>query len=154
MHPFLVLATHQEHDRVRHLIVELKAPNVTVGRKELDQIEDYANAIISTPQFSSSTAHWDLILVAGGFDEVVRNRIPEDDLELGRFWGPTRKAGQPKVTAYIRRWRDVIDENRRRLDYVPSTLEHDPSVAEGLGYIRGRYGDLLPPSLADFAVQN
>jgi hypothetical protein len=42
-------AKYQEHDRIRHLIVELKAPTVTVGRKELDEIEDYADVIVSTP---------------------------------------------------------------------------------------------------------
>jgi hypothetical protein len=42
-------AKYQEHDRVRHLIVELKAPDITVGRKELDQVEDYGNAILSGP---------------------------------------------------------------------------------------------------------
>jgi hypothetical protein len=147
-------AKYQEHDRIRHLIVELKAPTITVGRKELDQIEDYADVIVSTPQCASSTAHWDLILVAGDFDRIVQNRISEDDLELGRVWGPTQKTGQPKVTAYVRRWRDIIDENRRRLNYITSTLEHDPSVAEGLGYIKGKYADLLPSALAEVAAQN
>lgn len=147
-------AKYQEHDRIRHLIVELKAPTITVGRKELDQIEDYADVIVSTPQFASSTAHWDLILVAGDFDRIAQNRISEDGLELGRVWGPTQKTGQPKVTAYVRRWRDIIDENRRRLNYITSTLEHDPSVAEGLGYIKGKYADLLPSALAEVAAQN
>jgi hypothetical protein len=147
-------ARYQEHDRVRHLVVELKAPGITVGRKELDQVEDYANAILSNPQFSSSTAHWDLILVATSFDDVVQNRIRDDDFELGRFWEPARKPGQPRVTAYVRRWRDIIDENRRRLDYVTSTLQHDPTLSEGLGYVRAKYADLLPPVLAGFADPN
>jgi hypothetical protein len=37
-------------------VYELKAPSVTVGRKELDQIEDYGMAIRTTPRFASSTA--------------------------------------------------------------------------------------------------
>lgn len=40
-------AKSQEHDRIRHLIVELKAPDITIGRKELDQVEDYANVLAS-----------------------------------------------------------------------------------------------------------
>jgi hypothetical protein len=83
----------------------------------------------------------------------VRNRISEDGLELGRVWGPTQKPGQPEVTVYVRRWRDIIDENRRRLSYITSTLEHDPSVAEGLGYIKGKYADLLPSALAEVAAR-
>ncbi len=146
-------AKYQEHDRVRHLVVELKAPGITVGRKELDQVEDYANAILSNPQFSSSTAHWDLILVAASFDDVVKNRIQDDDFELGRFWGPSHKPGQPRVTAYVRRWRDIIDENKRRLEYITSALQHDPTLSEGLDYVREKYSDLLPPVLAGLKLE-
>jgi len=144
----LHLATkYQEHDRVRHLIVELKAPDVTIGRQELNQVEDYGNAILSGPQFSSSTAQWDLILIGTSLDDVAQNRIQPDDFELGKFWGPTPKPGRPRVTAYVRRWRDVIDENKRRLDFVTSALEHDPSISEGLDYVREQYADLLPPNV-------
>jgi hypothetical protein len=38
----------------------------------------------------------------------------------------------------------LIDENRRRLDFVTRTLEHDPSISEGLGYVREQYADFLP----------
>jgi hypothetical protein len=144
-------ARYQEHDRVRHLIVELKAPDVNVGRKELDQVEDYGNAILSRPQFSSSTAQWDLILVATSIDEIAQNRILGDDFELGRFWAPTPRAGQPRVTAYVRRWRDIIDENRRRLDFVTSALQHDPTISEGLDFVREKYADLLPRYFAEAA---
>ena len=137
-------ARYQEHDRVRHLVVELKAPDITIGRHELDQVEDYGNAIFSGPQFSSSTAHWDLILVGTALDDVAENRIFKEDFELGKFWEPSPKAGRPRVTAYVRRWRDLIDENRRRLDFVTRTLEHDPSISEGLGYVREQYADFLP----------
>lgn len=144
-------ARYQEHDRVRHLIVELKAPDVNVGRKELDQVEDYGNAILSGPQFSSSTAQWDLILVATSIDEIAQNRILGDDFELGRFWAPIPKPGQPRVTAHVRRWRDIIDENRRRLDFVTSALQHDPTISEGLDFVREKYADLLPRYFAEAA---
>jgi hypothetical protein len=36
-----------------------------------------------------------------------------------------------------------------RLDFMASALEHDPSIAEGLGYVRREYRDLLPASLLD-----
>lgn len=141
-------ARYQEHDRVRHLIVELKAPDIIVGRKELDQVEDYGNAILSGPQFSSSTAQWDLILVATRLDDIAQRRIHGEDFEFGKFWEPAAEPGQPRVTAYVRRWRDIIDENKRRLDFVTSALEHDPTISEGLDYVRDKYADLLPSSLA------
>jgi hypothetical protein len=131
----------------------LKAPSVIAGRPELSQLEDYGLAIQNDPQFSSSTAQWDLILVTGSLDKPAKSRIQNADFELGKFWSPEPEQGQPKVTAYVRRWRDIIDENRRRLDYLTSTLQHDPSLSEGLGYIRAKHADLLPSSLAGAATQ-
>jgi hypothetical protein len=51
------------------------------------------------------------------------------------------------VRAYVRRWRDVIDENKRRLEFMTNALEHDPSITEGLQYVRSEYEDLLPEEL-------
>lgn len=53
----------QEFEIARHLIVELKAPDITLGRTELDQVEDYANTILQKPVFATDKASWDLILV-------------------------------------------------------------------------------------------
>lgn len=39
------------------------------------------------------------------------------------------------------------DENRRRLAFMTTNLEHDPTLEEGLGHIREHYGDLVPPEV-------
>lgn len=140
-------AKNREHDRIRHLVVELKAPDVTASRKELDQVEDYANAILSTAAFTGDRTSWDLILVVTDYDELVRRRIKEDGSELGLFFEPQKEQGRPLVRAYVRRWRDVIDENKRRLEFMTNALEHDPSITEGLHYVRSEYEDLLPEDL-------
>lgn len=41
----------------------------------------------------------------------------------------------------------MIDENKRRLEFMTNALEHDPSIAEGLQYVRSEYEDLLPEEL-------
>lgn len=140
-------AKNKEHDRIRHLVVELKAPDITASRKELDQVEDYANAILSTAAFTGDRTSWDLILVVTDYDDLVRRRIKGDDFELGLFFEPQKEQGRPLVRAYVRRWRDVIDENKRRLEFMTNVLEHDPSITEGLQYVRSQYEDLLPEEL-------
>lgn len=140
-------AKTQEFDRTRHLVVELKAPEITLGRKELDQVEDYANTVLSNAAFATDKAEWDFILVGRELDDVARRRVWNNDPELGQFWGPDAEPGQPKVRAFVRRWRNVLDENRRRLAFMTQSLEHDPTLAEGLGHIREQYADLLPVEL-------
>jgi len=141
-------AKYKEHDRIRHLVVELKAPDITATRVELDQVEDYANAVIGNPAFATDRAEWDFVLVCTDYDEVVENRIGSGS-GLGGFLAPQQKPGRPLVRAFVRRWRDVLDENARRLDFVSTALEHDPSIAEGLNHVREQYADLLPDSLIE-----
>ncbi|WIE81374.1 hypothetical protein [Curtobacterium sp. MCSS17_016] len=142
-----VAAKSQEHDRVRHLVVELKAPDVVAGRKERDQIEDYVNVVVSTPAFASERARWDFILAVTDYDEVIENSFKSDNREVGLVLEPEQKPGRPAVRAYVRRWSDIIAENKRRLDFVTSSLEFDPSLAEGLAFIREEYAEMIPEDL-------
>lgn len=137
-------AKSQQHDRVRHLVVELKAPDIRAGRTERNQIEDYVNVILSNAAFASERAVWDFILVVTDYDELMDNAIIGPNRELGLLFEPEKKPGRPVVRAYVRRWRDLIDENRRRLEFVTSSLEFDPSLAEGLAFIREEYAEMLP----------
>jgi hypothetical protein len=140
---------HKEYDRVRHLIVELKAPGIVASRKEIDQVEDYAHVVLSNPAFTGEGATWDFVLIVTDYDDLVRGRVHDEDRGRGRFLAPEKKLDRPLVRAYVRRWRDVIDENRRRLEFMTSALEHDPSLVEGLEYVRQEHRDLLPASLLD-----
>ena len=61
---------------------------------------------------------------------------------------PGRKLRDEENTwRLVRRWRDILDENRTRLRFMTSNLEHDPSLEDGLNHIRQQYADLLPEAL-------
>jgi hypothetical protein len=137
----------QEFEVARHLIVELKAPDIRLGRKELDQVEDYANTILEKPVFATDKASWDLILVGTDYDSVVENRFAEGARSQGLVLSPQAKAGKPAVRVFVRRWRDILDENTMRLRFMTSNLEHDPSLEDGLNHIRRQYAHLLPDAL-------
>lgn len=138
----------QEFETARHLVVELKAPDVTLGRKELDQVEDYANTVLKNPAFASDKASWDFILVGTDYDDLVENRFMDEGRTQGQILAPPPKSGKPTVRVFVRRWRDILDENRGRLRFMTSNLEHDPSLEDGLNHIRQQYADLLPEGLA------
>jgi hypothetical protein len=137
----------QEFEIARHLIVELKAPDITLGRKELDQVEDYANTILEKPVFATDKASWDLILVGTDYDSVVENRFTEGARSQGLVLNPPIKRGKPTVRVFVRRWRDILDENRTRLRFMTSNLEHDPSLEDGLNHICQQHADLLPEAM-------
>ena len=140
-------AKTREHDQIRHLIVELKAPAVRAGRTEHLQVVDYANTILDTPAFKSERASWDIILMVSDYDDKVRREIIKGHSATGLIYDPEPEPGLPTVRIYVRRWSDVIEENKRRLEFVTDSLEHDPSISEGLQYVREEYQDLLPTAL-------
>jgi hypothetical protein len=139
----------REHDRIRHLIVELKAPGVAIGPRQLDQVESYGNALVDDPQFRTANAEWDLILIGTELERMASRKIHSEARALGLFWAPEPVDGGPRVRCYVRRWADVLDENKRRLDFLTSALQHDPSIAEGLEFLREQYSDVLPDSIVN-----
>lgn len=137
----------KEFEVARHLIVELKAPAVRLGRKELNQVDDYADTILEKSVFATEKASWDIILVGTDYDSVVENRFLAGARAQGLVLSPEPKPGRPTVRVFVRRWRDILDENRTRLRLMTSNLEHDPSLEDGLRHIREQYSDLLPERL-------
>ncbi|TDB88430.1 ATP-binding protein [Actinomadura sp. 7K534] len=140
----------REHGRVRHLVVELKAPGITIDRKELDQVEDYANTIITEPRFRNGSSTWDFILVGSKLGGTARNRVHAEGVRRGLFHDPpVRDEAQPRVQAFVRTWREIIDENRSRLEFFSDALAHDPSLPESLAYLRKAHAKSIPDSLRD-----
>jgi hypothetical protein len=137
-----------EHDRNRHLVVELKAPKVVAGPKELAQIKAYAKAMAKDPRYASSTTEWDFWLVTGEIDEDVRQEANQRGRERGLVFEPDLpEAPGAKVRVWVRDWGQIIDDARRRLDYFQKSLQHDPSLDDARDYLRRNHGDVIPEAL-------
>ena len=55
--------------------------------------------------------------------------------------------GEPHVRMFVRTWASIIDENRRRLDFMNASLSINPDSDEGLKYLRDLYPDYLPSEI-------
>jgi hypothetical protein len=125
-----------------HLIVELKAPRVKIGGKEVTQIKSYAEAVVSDPQFRDAAAKWEFMIVSTDMDKLTRldatapNRAPGCIAEWDngvRIWAKT--------------WSDIIEECEQRLHYYRERLNHDAAAAHGEAYLSRVHPDFLPRSL-------
>lgn len=144
-----------EHDRNRHLVVELKAPKVPAGQKELAQIKAYAMAVAKDPRFASSTTEWDFWLVTGEIDDVVRQEANQRGRERGVVFEPDLPdAPGAKVRVWVRDWGQIIDDAKRRLDYFQKSLQHDPSLDDARDYLRRNHGDVIPEGLLVDQIEN
>lgn len=137
-----------EHDRNRHLVVELKAPKVRVGLKELTQIKSYAKAAALDPRFSSTTTEWDFWLVTNEMDDDVRQEANQANRERGLAFEPDLpEAPGAKVRVWVREWGQIIDAAKRRLDYFQKSLQHDPSLEDARAYLRRTHSNVIPAGL-------
>lgn len=144
----LLSAAATEHDRNRHLVVELKAPRVVAGQTELSQIESYAMAVASDPRFASSATEWDFWLITSDIDAVVRQKANQRDRAHGLVFEPDLpEHPDVRVKVWVRDWGQIINDAKRRLDYFQKSLQHDPSLDDARDYLRRNHGHVIPEDL-------
>ncbi len=100
-----------------YLLVELKRPSLVLGRKELDQVEDYVNAIRAEPEFLHTDTRWHFYLVASEYDSALDARINQENRPRGLFLEGSNYA------LWVKTWGEVIRECGARLDFVQDKLK-------------------------------
>jgi hypothetical protein len=118
----LVPQSNRQHRE--YLLVELKRPSKVVGRKELQQVEDYVNAIVDQPDFRSTSTSWHFYLVAS---ECAPQITPLAN-QVGR--PPGLYLDQPNYKVWVKTWAELIRECEARLDVVQDKLRIEVSDEE------------------------
>ncbi|WP_206453023.1 ATP-binding protein [Aurantimonas marina] len=106
------------------LLLELKRPSLRVGRKELDQLEDYVNAIKSQPDFINTQTDWNFFLVTGEYDDAVRERITQSGRPVGLF------LEKPNHKVWVKSWAELIRECEARLHFIQEQLQIEVTTEE------------------------
>ncbi|MEV4722739.1 ATP-binding protein [Micromonospora humida] len=127
----------REHDRLRHLVVELKAPAVKAGPKELAQIKSYAVAVATDLQFRDKQTDWDFWLITADQEKSVRIEAHQKDREPGCVWDYEEDGARIRVWA--RTWSEIIEECRDRLHFFREHLAHDPDMAQAIEYLNNTH---------------
>lgn len=99
-----------------YLVVELKKPGITISRKELDQVEDYATSLVNQPDYSHTETKWTFFLVTSEYDETVANRISQRDREPGLF-----QNGE-NYEIWVKTWGEIVRECEARLSFIQEKL--------------------------------
>jgi hypothetical protein len=122
-----------------HLVVELKAPRVKLGQKEVGQIKSYAQAVISDPQFQDARVSWDFWLVSTDMDDVVRRDAHSLNLPPGCL-----QEWDGGVRIWAKTWSEIIDDCEDRLHFYRDRLNHDPATEHALDYLERVHGSVTP----------
>ncbi|PPQ34614.1 Histidine kinase-, DNA gyrase B-, and HSP90-like ATPase [Rhodoblastus acidophilus] len=107
-----------------YIVVELKRPSKTIGKKELDQIEEYKNALIAQSDFNNTVTQWNFVLVTGDYDGVVKHRVTQKDWPVGLY-----QKGE-NVSIWVKTWAELIRECEARFDFVQEKLKVDVADKE------------------------
>ncbi len=124
-----------------HLVIELKAPKVRIGHKQVGQVKSYAEAVASDPQFADAEVQWDFWVISTEMDEVVRKDASQPNEPAGRIanWG--------NVRVWAKTWAEIVDDCEARLHYYRECLQHDPAAQHASEYLQRVHGQLTPKPL-------
>lgn len=110
-----------DQNKREYLIIELKRPGLTIGRKELDQVEDYMNTIRRQPDFLHADTRWHFYLVTSEYDQAVEGRITQ----TGRSRGIAQVGDQ--YTLWVKSWGEVLRESEARHQFIQDKLKIEVS---------------------------
>lgn len=115
---------HADASKLEFLLVELKRPSLRLGRKELDQVEDYVTAIRGQPEFLHTDTTWNFYLIATDFEEEIKPRVYQRDRPNGLF------LDGDNFKFWIKTWAEIVRENEARLNFVQDKLRVEVSDVE------------------------
>lgn len=121
-----------------NIIVELKAPKVSLTKKALRQIEGYMDFVRKQPNFNSEYRTWKFIAVCKEVDDDVRSRY-ETFKDKGKI-GLVGQVENYEVYAYT--WDDVFKSFELRHAPLLKRLKYDREqlATELLQEVEGREG--------------
>jgi hypothetical protein len=116
------------------IVVEIKRPAISLNKKHLRQLEDYAEIIKRQPQFKSENMHFELVLLGrqiSAADTIITDRL--NDLVMRN--DPGLITEKPRMKLYVMNWYTLLDSfelthgfmleklKLKRADYSAQTRE-------------------------------
>jgi hypothetical protein len=139
----LLAGATREHRRVRRLIVELKRASLVLHRRERDQIESYAQAVVGHPKFQGEVVQWNFWLLGTKIGDDIAPSLTKKGEPVGQFQEVELDNGST-YRIWVRTWSDVIRAAKYALDFFKDELDYDPDVVDALNGISARYPAFVP----------
>jgi len=103
----IFLCQRWKSSKIKNVIIELKSPKIKkLTEKEYLQVDKYKTAVLNDPEFNSSMADWEFILVGKDQNEFINNQI-ESNKQHGEA-SLANKVGNFKI--YVKTWSQIFDE--------------------------------------------
>jgi hypothetical protein len=126
-------------DDIEHLVIELKAPSVTIGDKEIAQTNKYAIAVAGDERFRTVPGvRWHFWAVSNDMTEYAKRMVQG---------GPDRNRRlvykEDNISVGVKTWGEIIEENRARLQFFQEQLQYIADESTALKYLQERHKRFL-----------
>lgn len=124
---------HRASD-IEHLVIELKRPNVKIGKAEVTQIEEYAISVAKDERFRKvSGIRWIFWVLSNDIDDYAEYRMDERGII----------SAKENIQIGVKTWSQVIEENKARLQFFQEKLEHQVDQGTALRHLQEKYDKFL-----------
>jgi hypothetical protein len=135
---FLAATRDYPHDpKHNHVLVEIKAPKVALGRKEVEQIRRYAETILQSSEFDQRSTQWDLYLISARASEEIARDRKQKNLPLGCLWQ------WDTMNVWAFEWSEIISDAREELQLVRNHLENKSKELSVSDFLRENFPEIL-----------
>jgi hypothetical protein len=134
-----------------HLVVELKAPKVRIGKNETSQVLSYAFAVIEDERFQSLSARWTFWLISNDMDGFARNQIKSANRPRGVLW----ESDDSRNRVWVKTWSEIIGDAKARLEVFQQELNYSADHQAAVTHLRELYSKILSGTdVEDSAIEN
>jgi hypothetical protein len=110
-----------QNDIVKNIVIELKNPNIKLGKKELDQVDSYLDVILKQPEFNASNMYWEFYLVGNGLDSTGYIERQYKNAEV--YGERSLVFKNPRYKTYVRTWSEIFADFELRHKFLNEKLE-------------------------------
>ncbi len=97
-------------NKIENIVIELKHPNINIGRKQYNQVDKYLEVIRKEPLFNASNMSWEFYLVGKDFDTSGQiERLLESHANHG-IPSLIHWFEKGRVKVFAKRWSEVFAE--------------------------------------------
>ena len=133
------------------MVVELKSPRCAIGKKELQQIDEYAFTVENYPGMPRENTRYKFILVSSRLTPFIKSKMKSAREKYKVPFLYERKTDK-NIEVWVVEWAELIELNRRKLGYLSSRLEvKNRSVKEKF---EAEYGSIINEKVAARLTRN
>jgi hypothetical protein len=133
------------------MVVELKSPRCAIGKKELQQIDEYAFTVENYPGLPRENTRYKFILISSRLTPYAKSKMKSSREKYKIPFLYDRKA-EKNIEVLVIEWGELIELNKRKLGYLSSKLEiKNRSVREKF---EAEYGSIINEKVAARLTRN